>query len=232
MWIWVAEKIVAKYSKVGDSEFFDKRQFAWTSNIEKNWMIIRRELEGVLTNAEDLPNFQDISPEQKALTADNHWKTFFLYGYGLKSEKNCSACPSTAMLLEGIPGMTTAFFSVLSPGKHIPEHRGVYNGVLRYHLGLIVPKNKEKCRIRVGSTVKHWSEGDSLIFDDTYMHQVWNDTEHLRVVMFVDFKRPLPLPVALLNDLTIWIIQKTPFVQRAWKNQKSWEAKFYKAKAN
>ncbi len=48
-------------------------------------------------------------------------------------------CPRTAALMREIPGMTTAMFSILSPRKHILDHRGPYKGVLRYHLGLIVP---------------------------------------------------------------------------------------------
>jgi len=35
--------------------------------------------------------------------------------------------------------MKTAFFSILAPGKHLPAHRGPYKGVMRYHLGLLIP---------------------------------------------------------------------------------------------
>src|SRR5438445_9608768 len=115
-------------------------------------------------------------------------------------------CPRTAALMREIPGMTTAMFSILSPRKHILDHRGPYKGVIRYHLGLIVPKEKEACRIRVGDTIAHWEEGKSLFFDDTFPHEVWNDTDSMRVVLFMDILRPLPAPVALLNDLIIRII--------------------------
>ena len=40
-------------------------------------------------------------------------------------------------------------FSILEPGKHLPPHRGPYNGVLRLHLGLIVPEPREQLGIRV-----------------------------------------------------------------------------------
>ena len=36
--------------------------------------------------------------------------------------------------------MKLAFFSILAPGKHIPEHRGSLKGVIRYHLALKVPE--------------------------------------------------------------------------------------------
>ena len=98
-----------------------------------------------------------------------------------------------------IPGMKTAMFSILSPRKHILDHRGPYKGVLRYHLGLIVPEDAESCRIRVGEDFRHWEEGKSMIFDDTFNHEVWNDTDETRVVLFVDVLRPLPEPEATIN---------------------------------
>src|SRR5687768_10908719 len=61
--------------------------------------------------------------------------------------KNCKKCPETLRLIEKIPGMKTAFFSILAPQKHLPAHRGPFNGVLRYHLGLIIPQEREQCRI-------------------------------------------------------------------------------------
>ena len=62
--------------------------------------------------------------------------------------------------------MTTSFFSILSPGKHIPAHRGAWNGILRLHLGLMVPEPRERVRIRIGNDFYSWREGEALIFDD------------------------------------------------------------------
>ncbi len=102
-------------------------------------------------------------------------------------------------LLEQVPGMMTAFFSILAPGKYIPDHRGPFNGVLRYHLGLKVPEPAEQCRIRVADEYAHWEEGESLLFDDTYRHEVWNDTDGERAVLFMDVRRPLRFPFDLLD---------------------------------
>jgi ornithine lipid ester-linked acyl 2-hydroxylase len=68
---------------------------------------------------------------------------------------NCASCPHTAALLETIPGVVTAFFSILSPHKHIPPHRGPYRGVVRCHLGLMVPGPPDACGISVGGEVRH-----------------------------------------------------------------------------
>ncbi len=110
-------------------------------HVEANWQVIREELEGVLEDREGLANFQDISKDQIEITDDDRWKTFFLYGYGFEAKLGVQMCPRTAALMREIPGMTTAMFSILSPRKHILDHRGPYKGVLRYHLGLIVPRD-------------------------------------------------------------------------------------------
>jgi ornithine lipid ester-linked acyl 2-hydroxylase len=217
------ERPIARYSSVGDTNFFDPEQFSWVSDLETNWKTIRQELDRVLKYQENLPNFQDLSPDQASLTKDDRWKTYFFYAYGLQAQKNCDRCPNTTRLIEKIPGMKTAFFSILLPGKHIPEHRGPYKGVLRYHLGLIIPEPHEKCRIRVGNDVRSWREGKSLIFDDSFPHEAWNETDSVRVVLFIDVIRPLPFPWSALNETVIRLIAESPFVQDANANQQQWD---------
>jgi beta-hydroxylase len=126
----------------------------------------------------------------------------------------------------------TAFFSILAPGKHIPDHRGPFNGVLRYHLGLKVPEPAEQCRIRVADEYRHWEEGESLLFDDTYRHEVWNETDGERAVLFMDVRRPLRFPINLLNRAALRLIQRTALVQDARENQKRWEERFEREVGN
>jgi len=223
--LWKLERIMAKYSKIQDTPFLDPYQFEWASCLEQNWRIIREELDQVLLYKESIPRFQDISEDQKSISKDDDWRTYFLYGFGYKAEINCSICPETTRLIESIPGMTTAFFSILNPGKHIPEHRGVFKGFLRYHLGLKVPKQAEHCRIKVDGITAHWQEGKSMLFDDTYKHEVWNDTDETRVVLLLDIIRPLRFPANVLNRMLIGMIKHTGYVQDAKKNQEAWERK-------
>lgn len=223
-----AEGLIERYSVYGNPPVYDNSLFPWTREVEKEWTKIRAELENVLQRREDLPNFHDITSQVKPITNDNLWKTYMLAGYGLQSEMNSKSCPETARILKKIPGMKTAFFSILAPNKHIPAHKGPYNGVLRYHLGLIVPEPKEKCRIRICEEIKHWDEGESLIFDDTFNHEVWNDTPGFRAVLFVDFVRPLKFPVSILNKIILKAAIFTPVIKEAAENYKRWEEKFYK----
>jgi beta-hydroxylase len=224
------ERFIGRRSLVGDATFFPLERFPWVKHIEANWTVIREELEGVLENHEALPNFQDISKDQIEITDDDRWKTFFLYGYGFEAQLGTEMCPRTAALMREIPGMTTAMFSILSPRKHILDHRGPYKGVLRYHLGLIVPREAQDCRIRVGQDFRYWQEGESMIFDDTFNHEVWNDTEETRVVLFVDVLRPLPTPESTINRLIVKAISYSPFVLDAKRNQEAWERRYRERK--
>jgi beta-hydroxylase len=218
-----------QFSKVGDKPVHDASRFEWTTRLEDNWTVMRDELDEILQYRDVLPNFHDIAEDASTISQDDDWKTFFLYGYGVKAEENCARCPRTTELVEQVPGMTTAFFSILSPGKHIPPHRGPYKGVLRYHLGLKVPDRAEQCRIRVDDRILHWEEGDSMVFDDTYNHEVWNETDDERAILFLDVKRPLHQPLAALNDLLLGLLRYTPAVQNAHENQKQWSKRLARA---
>jgi beta-hydroxylase len=225
------ERFIGRRSLVGDATFFELGSFPWVEQIERNWEVIRDELLQVLEDREALPNFQDISKDQIEITDDDRWKTYFLYGYGFQADLGVETCPRTAALMREIPGMTTAMFSILSPRKHILDHRGPYKGVLRYHLGLIVPEDAASCRIRVGEDFRHWEEGKSMVFDDTFNHEVWNDTDETRVVLFVDVLRPLPEPESTLNRLIVKAIGHSPFVLDAKRNQEAWERRYRERRA-
>jgi len=95
------------------------------------------------------------------------------------------------------------------------------------HLGLIVPEPRDQLAIRVGTQVCHWEEGRALIFDDAYEHEAWNRTTQPRVVLFVDFQKPLRFPANLINWLVLHLAIFTPFVREGSDNHRSWEQRFY-----
>lgn len=213
-------------STVGDREFFDATDFPWVGAVEADWLKVRAELDTLLPYAAELPNFQDISTDQEVLTQDDGWKTYFFYAYGLKMLANCRRCPETTKLLQRIPGMKTAFFSILGPRKHLPPHCGPYKGVLRLHLGLLVPEPVTMCGIRVGAQTRHWREGRVMVFDDRFEHEAWNMTDGLRAVLFVDFMRPMRFPANMLNSMLTWCIAFSPFVLGGVRNYLRWERSF------
>ena len=224
--LWIikrVEQVLIRFSLVGATPFLAPSAFAWVELLESNWEVIRAELDQVLKTPERIPNFQDISTDQANITRDDKWKSYFLYGYGYKMPDNCKQCPETTRIIEAIPGMFTAFFSVLAPGKHIPRHRGPYRGLLRGHLALVVPEPREACWIEVGDVTTPWEEGRCIVFDDTYKHRVENNTDGVRVVLFLDVLRPLKFPASLLNRIILQLIRLSPFIQDARRNQVAWE---------
>ncbi len=225
------ESGIAKVSRHGDPHIYSTRLFPWAAEIESEWQLVRKELDAVMTFRDQMPSFQDILKEVGMIQSDNNWKTFFLAGIGMDCSENRKRCPETVRLLGQIPGMTTAFFSILSPGKHIPAHRGAWNGILRLHLGLMVPEPRERCRIRIGNDFYSWREGEALVFDDTFNHEVWNETDGYRVVLFVDFARPLYPPFHWLNERLINLGTLAPFLREAGEKQKRWQEAFWKKKA-
>lgn len=206
--------LIGRFSLVGTEPFLDPDQFGWTHLLEAHYPAIRAEAEQVLQVQDALPNFQDIAPNDIQLSDDDQWKTYWFVGYGVWDDANCIRSPRTAAVLRAIPGMTTAFFSILAPGKRLPLHVGPYRGVLRQHLALVVPDPADRAAIEVGGEVRHWQEGQSLTFDDTYLHRAWNDTDGVRVVLFCDIVRPLRWPLSWLNRLIIAAVARSPFVKR------------------
>ncbi len=176
--------------------------------------------------ASALPNLQDIAPEQIDLSDDDQWKSYWFAGYGVWDDPNCIRCPRTAAVLRAIPGLTTAFFSILGPGKRLPPHYGPYRGVLRHHLAPVIPEPAEAAGIRVSGEVRHWQEGESLVFDDTYEHEAWNETDGDRVVLFLDVVRPMRPPLSWVNTVIIKAVARSPFVKAAREQHLRREAEF------
>jgi aspartyl/asparaginyl beta-hydroxylase (cupin superfamily) len=223
---WV-ERMNLRCSKVGNPPVYDLATFPWAHEIEREWTLIRAELDHVLVRKRDLPSFHDISTDVATISTDSGWKTFFLTGYGHTSANNTALCPETWRIVQKIPGLRTAMFSIFEPGKHLPAHRGPYNGVLRLHLGLKVPPYPDKIAIRVDKQICHWQEGRALIFDDAFEHEAWNHSDETRVVLFVDFDKPLRFPAVLFHKLLLSIAIFTPFIREGAENHTAWEKKFY-----
>ena len=221
------ERLNLRQTKVGNPAIYDKAVFPWAREIEAEWKAIRAELDRVLVRQADLPGFHEIASDVATISQDRGWKTFLLAGYGFKSDANIKLCPNTWRVCQKIPGLITVMYSILEPGKHLPAHRGPYNGVLRLHLGLIVPEPRDALGIRVENQLYCWKEGEAVIFDDAYEHEAWNKTPHTRVVLFVDFRKPLRFPANFFNWLLLNLAVFTPFIREGMDNQKAWEKKFY-----
>jgi aspartyl/asparaginyl beta-hydroxylase (cupin superfamily) len=217
------DRIVAGSSLIPNDPVLDVRDFPWTAELRRNWQAIRAEAIEAALRRRLAPSLASVSPDHRAIAPVNKWRSFFLWGYGYGCDENLDACPRTAALVERIPGLNSAFFSILAPGTHIPAHRGVTKGLVTCHLGLIVPRDGD-VRMRIGDRIVRWAEGETLVFDDTYDHEVWNDTSGTRVVLLIQFRRPLRQPGRWFVDRFLGVIRRSAFVQEARANIDQWNA--------
>lgn len=208
--LMAAQWLIRRFAPDGARVYFDPADFPWSAALEAGWRDARAELDRVLEDRAGIPAFHEVSEEQRPITHDQDWKVFVFSVFGHPIGRNAARCPRTCALLAGIPGLRNALFSILAPGKRIPEHRGVYAGVLRYHLALKVPRGAGACAITVAGEERGWQEGRTLIFDDSFPHSVRNDTGEERVVLFADFERPLPWPLSAVNRAVLALLARSP----------------------
>lgn len=217
-----------RHSRISTAPILDSDTFAWVPDLEAATPDIRAEFDRVWTHPEDIPSFHDISPDQWRISKGTSWKTYALFVFGRAVSPNCETCPRTTAVLARLPGMQNAWFSILAPGYHIPPHRGPTRALVRCHLGLRVPDKPEDCWIRVGDRVSHWYEGKCLLFDDTYEHEVLNDTSEYRAVLFIDFDRPMDRLGSWFNYSVLRLIQTTHYVKDPLRNLAEWNRRLAK----
>ena len=166
-------------------------------------------------------------------TAD--WKAF-MFKSGEFLEENCARAPKTTALLRNIPSMDTAFFSIVDPHQYITPHWGYYKGFLRYHLGVLIPNNNEdlKCWLRVNDDPEenrredealiengekyYWKNGEGIIFDDNFLHDAKNESDEVRVVLWLDMRRKMPFYAHLFNLFVIWMVLRDSSVEKIRRN--------------
>lgn len=174
------------------------------NEVTRNYATIRGEFERACNLDAPMPTYHEVDPGERAISAtldpDKKWNVFMLYVFGYKLERNRSLCPETCRILDRVPNLIQAFFSILEPGKSVPRHEGPYLGYLRYHLGLSVPRENPP-KLIVNSKEYVWKPGEAVMFDDSWPHQVINHSHEMRAVLIVDVLRRLPLLPTLVNKL-------------------------------
>lgn len=174
-------------SKVETTPRVSKEHFPELQIIEDNWEVIRDEAlalyeGGKITAKDDLP--------ASSFYKDNRWTSFYLKLYDNRIPSAYELAPKTMALLEQVPYLNLALFAVLMPGKRLNKHHDPFAYTLRYSLGLSTP-NSEQCGLQIDDFHYQWRDGDSIIFDETYLHSAYNDTETPRVILMTDIDRPL-----------------------------------------
>ena len=183
----------------------DAHYFPNAPRFTQRWTDIRREALAVAGMLDNVPRFHDLMPEQTDISAHDgrDWRMFIMKAYSVPVEKNLARCPALAALLDETPDAVSAAFSFLAPGKHIPRHRGPFRGILRFHLMLSMPCDRDgqpACELNIDGVPHHLKDGDSLLWDDTYPHEVWNRSDEVRIALLLDvWRKDMPADMALLS---------------------------------
>ena len=174
----------------------DPQSFTACRKLEAEFTSIRAEAFALLQ--QDATHKHFCSYNSKALTAGD-WCDVGLYYNGMRNDQNAKRAPRTSALLGGDDGgfrrdctscsIGSAYFSLLRPHTRLAAHCGPTNARLRAHLGLVVPHGD--CEIIVGGETRKWVEGKVVIFDDSFEHEVHNDTDEARLVLIVDLWHPM-----------------------------------------
>jgi aspartyl/asparaginyl beta-hydroxylase (cupin superfamily) len=171
-------------SELSARPWHSPNDFSWIPSLEGSFDAIIREYRQLQKSA-----VMQRHPEAPQLV-NGTWNILPLFSFGIKNEVNCALVPSTVDSVAAVPGASTAslvYLSLLAPHTHIAPHCGPTNLRLRCHLGIEIP---ETCGIRVSSERRIWEPGKCILFDDSFEHEVWNDSPHQRAVLIVDFWHP------------------------------------------
>jgi len=184
-------------------------QFPDARRLIDAWPTLRDEALALTTRLHTVPRFHELMSEQTALSAHDgrDWRMFLLKVYGNEIASNMAACPHLAERIAASSDILSATLSFLAPHKHIPEHRGPFRGVLRFQLGLSVPltvDGRPAAVLKLAGEEHRIGDGQALLWDDTYPHEVWNDSDQWRIALLLDVRRHgMPPDMALLSRLLI-----------------------------
>jgi aspartate beta-hydroxylase len=111
---------------------------------------------------------------------------------------NAAATPVACALLRALRALDVApvfraGFSAVEAAAWITPHYGVSNAQLKLHLGLVVPEGADGApcaRLTVGNATNAWRDGEALLFDDSWRHEVRNECGAERVVFQVVVGHP------------------------------------------
>ena len=160
----------------------------WARTVRAHWPAVREELDGLLSDGVRLPETDDLVGSDQG--AEGRWTTYVMTWYGRWVPENCRRCPRTTEMLEQVPGLQVAGFTVLGPHTRIPVHQGPTKS-FRWQMGVRIPDPVGSCGLRIGDDTVIWSDGGTLAFDDRSPHEAWNDSEEDRYVLFIQVPWPI-----------------------------------------
>jgi aspartyl/asparaginyl beta-hydroxylase (cupin superfamily) len=158
-------------------------------------------------------------PHQRRIASGQPWSVLSFFSYGTINYENCAKCPVLSSILLQIPTVRLAMLSCMDGQTHIRKHCGYFKNILRVHLTLYVEEEEtlDKQRfIDVGDEKYHWKEGEMVVFDDTFPHEVKSQVPGKRLVLFLDVERPyVSKTMRLVSRALLKLLQNSPNIKAA-----------------
>jgi aspartate beta-hydroxylase len=174
---------MSRYPGLRAQPWYDPSCFSVVKELERLAPAIAKE-----AKLFDPNRFQE---EAESIRRDGRWSVLFLIEMGRRNDAVLARCPTLEGIIKRHRTLTTRaglmYFSCLDPHTRVAPHRGPTNVRLRCHLGLDIPPD---CGIRVGGVAGTWQAGRCLVFDDSFTHEVWNDSDRRRLVLILDLWHP------------------------------------------
>ncbi|HKU16322.1 MAG TPA: aspartyl/asparaginyl beta-hydroxylase domain-containing protein [Steroidobacteraceae bacterium] len=182
--------------QLGDAPWLEPEIFDWADGLQAAAPELAQEVADFLNvDADGLPYIgkQEESELWRSLAGRTNWSAVHFWNDALANEPALARFPKVRAALERLPLVTSggvpveAFLSILKPRTRIPPHFGNANHRLTVHLPLIVPAG---CGVEVGGEARETRFGRLMIFDDSYEHSAWNDSDTARIVLIFEIWHP------------------------------------------
>jgi aspartyl/asparaginyl beta-hydroxylase (cupin superfamily) len=179
-----------------DVPWFEPERFDWAAEAEAAAPELAKEVAQALDiEADALPYIgqHETNETWRSLAGRTDWSALHFWNDALPNERALARFPKVRALLERLPLVTSqgvpveAFLSILKPRTKIPPHFGNANHRLTVHLPLVVPAG---CGVKVAGETRETRFGRLLIFDDSYEHSAWNDSDTARIVLIFEIWHP------------------------------------------
>lgn len=179
--------------------------FPEVRRLEDDFDQVKKEVNELVARR-SLPQYGDIDPIRAAEVSEG-WRLYYAYMLGIPNSKAREDVPTLLSFAERTPCVVNAMIAILDPGVTLKPHEGPYAGILRYHLALKVPANNPP-RLRVDQDYYTWKERESILIDDTFEHEVYNESDGQRILVIIDIRRPMNIAADGVNRLSLRLKRK------------------------
>ncbi len=168
-----------------ENPFADISSYEGISDLQTNWELVFNEFKNYSNVNEIESHFNTMMVEKP-----KSWRVRSLRVWGTEMYDVQKHFPQTMKLLNSIPNTVSMGFNILEPNSKIKPHCGDTNAIYRCHLGLQIPLDYKTCAIKVLNEQRHWEQGKVLAFEDAFMHEAWNNSNEIRIILLFDVLKP------------------------------------------